>query len=202
MASHRHATSAQTAWRHMLDRPSLKSERLVSSLVRHLQSRISTRGECWPSHTFTRSCRRVADVSESASRTLSPALTERAAGRLRLPARRYDKTTSTTQSWKTASRSSWPACPRLPSIEHPGAQTRTGADFNARSHAAPFATRVAPARARVLHATGQRPVSWTGPEVAAQDVESCGTTGPAARPPFREPFDVVVCGGTSGPPRR
>lgn len=87
------------------------------------------------------------------------------------PARIYDKTPTSTQSRKTASRSSRPARARLSPAEHKSSQTLAGADHDVRAHPAALPARVAPARARVLHATGEEQGSWVEWEKPAKGVD-------------------------------
>lgn len=140
-------------------------------MVRHLQSCKARRmprsieGSFW--------FERMPGVGlESQWRRLSPTSIERAAGRSSSsPARIYDKTPTSTQSRKTASRSSRPAGARLSPAEHKSPQTLAGADHDVRAHPAALPARVAPARARVLHARGEEQVSWVDWEKPAKGVD-------------------------------
>ena len=115
-------------------------------------------------------------------------------GRARLQREIYDKTPTSTQSRKTASRSSRPARARLSPAEHQSPQTLAGADHDVRAHPAALPARVAPARARVLHARGEEQASGVEWEKPAKGVDrgNRSSTGPAVRPPSREAtgFDV------------
>ncbi len=160
-------------------------------MVRHLQSckaRRLTRsieGSFWfervPGVAWTvNGDDRLADVDRK----------ERRGGRARLQVRIYDNTPTSTQSRKTASRSSRPARARLSPAEHKSPQTPAGADHDVRAHSAALPARVAPTLDRVLHARGEEQVSWAEWEKPAKGVDRAvnrSSTAPAVRSPSREP---------------